>query len=225
MEGHRNRSKPNLTSLTTGQSSMSQAFQGLSNRPTPDSRDSWTPEVISDFSDVDDASRLEPISKGNPKEVRSTGTTAVPSDDSSMGEDEKGHTKDDVKRRKSVHVVIEEAGQKSKFNFTTDDPEFKEMMQSGLQRGEEKRSGKSRGRPRDLVFTRQFTTFDRQNPHSQSPFHGFFTLFWISMALLLFKIAAWNYKTQGSVFGSAEILHLMVDRDLFVMLLTQGDSE
>lgn len=44
----------------------------------------------------------------------------------------------------------------------------------------------------------------------------------ISMALLLAKIAAWNYKTQGSVFGKAEILHLMVDRDLFVMLTTDA---
>jgi hypothetical protein len=54
----------------------------------------------------------------------------------------------------------------------------------------------------------------------ESPFHGFFTLFWISMALLLTRIAAGNYRTQGSVFGEAEILHLMVDRDLFVMLTT-----
>jgi sterol O-acyltransferase len=220
MESHRNRSKPNLTSLTSGKSSISQAFSGLSNRPTPDSRDSWTPEVTSDFSDVDDANHLEPASKGQSTEVRSTVTTAVPSDDSSIGEEEKESAQSDARRRKNVHVIIEEVGHRKKYNFTTDDPEFREMMQPGLQRGEGKRSDKSRGRPRDLVFTRQFTTFDRQNPHSQSPFHGFFTLFWISMALLLFKIAAWNYRTQGSVFGTAEILHLMVDRDLFVMLTT-----
>lgn len=42
------------------------------------------------------------------------------------------------------------------------------------------------------------------------------------MALLLTRIAAWNYKEEGSVFGKAEILHLMVDRDLFVLLATDA---
>jgi sterol O-acyltransferase len=84
-------------------------------------------------------------------------------------------------------------------------------------------NGKTRKRFQDLVFTRQFTTFDRQNPQaSQSPFHGFFTLFWLAMALLLVKIAAQNWKNTGSVFGRAEILHLMVDRDLFVLLATDA---
>lgn len=40
------------------------------------------------------------------------------------------------------------------------------------------------------------------------------------MFLLLARIAAWNYRSKGSVFGDAEILHLMVDRDLFTMLTT-----
>jgi sterol O-acyltransferase len=217
-------SKPNLTSLTDGQSTMSQAFQGLSGRPSLDTRDTWTPESTSDMSDVDDRSRLKPLTKDSATDVRSSSTTAIPSDSSSMEEmdDENNNlTTKNVSRRKSIQVVVQDTGKQSKYTVTTDDPDFKEVMRSGMQREAEKRSeGKSKSRPRELVFTRQFTTFDRQNPNSQSPFHGFFTLFWISMALLLARIAAKNYKTQGSVFGDAEILHLMVDRDLFVMLTT-----
>jgi sterol O-acyltransferase len=226
MATHTNSSKPDLTPLTDGQSTMSQAFQGLSSRPPLDTRDTWTPDPSSDMSDVDDRSRLKPLSKNNATEVRSSSTTAIPSDGSSSMEDMDDENKLTTKhrnRRKSIQVVVEDTGKQSKYTVTTDDPDFKEVMRSGMQREAEKRSeGKSKSRPRDLVFTRRFTTFDRQNPNSQSPFHGFFTLFWISMALLLARIAAGNYKTQGSVFGDAEILHLMVDRDLFVMLTTDA---
>jgi sterol O-acyltransferase len=196
---------------------MSQAFRGLSDRPTLDSRDTWTPGPSSDTSEVDDRSRLKPARKGSVMDARRRSTTAIPSDVSSaegLDDEQEPTTKDGV-RRKSIQVVVEETGKKSKYTVTTDDAEFKEIIRAGVRRESEKRGG-----PRELLFTRQFTTFDRQNPHSQSPFHGFFTLFWISMALLLFRIAAGNYRTQGSVFGNAEILHLMIDRDLFVMLTT-----
>jgi sterol O-acyltransferase len=209
-------STTDLTSITNGQS-MSQAFQGLSDRPTLDSRDTWTTEPSSESSDIDDRSRLKHLQKESATDALSRSTTAIPSDGSSMEElddDVEPITKDGT-RRKSIQVVVEETGKKSKYTVTTDDPDFREIIRAGVRRETEKRGG-----PRELIFTRQFTTFDRQNPHSQSPFHGFFTLFWISMALLLLRIAAGNYRTQGSVFGNAEILHLMVDRDLFVMLTT-----
>jgi sterol O-acyltransferase len=194
-------------------------FQGLSSRPALDSRDTWTHEPSSE---VDDRSRLEPPSKGSATDLRSGSTTAIPSDGSSAGDldEEIGVAKENGRRRKSIQVRVEETGKESKYTVTTDDPDFREIMRSGMQREADKRSGKSKGRPRDLIFTRQFTTFDRRNSVSQSPFHGFFTLFWISIFLLLGRIAAGNYKTSGSVFGDAEILHLMVDRDLFVMLIT-----
>ncbi|KAH3953798.1 O-acyltransferase [Parastagonospora nodorum] len=219
------RGKPDLTSLTSGQSTMSPAFQGLSSRPSLDSRDTWTPDQVSEASDIDDRSRLKPMSRDSATDVRSNSTTAIPSDESSTGEldDENGISDENGKRRKSIQVVVEDTGKKSKYTVTTDDPDFREVLRSGMRREAERRSeGKSKSKPRELVFTRQFTTFDRQNPMSQSPFHGFFTLFWISMALLLARIAAGNYRTTGSVFGNAEILHLMVDRDLFVMLTTDA---
>ena len=116
------------------------------------------------------------------------------------------------------------------------DPEIRDILRAGLQReAEEALINKSNGnatagaykkkytRFRDLVFTRQFTTFDRQNPlSSQSPFHGFFTLFWLICAALLIRVAAHNQRTHGSVFGGNELMHMMFDRDLFVMGLTDG---
>ncbi|KAF2274794.1 MBOAT-domain-containing protein [Westerdykella ornata] len=124
---------------------------------------------------------------------------------------------------KSFQVVIQDLGEQEGHTFSVDDPELREIIKAGIDRAAGKGYGKGRSRFRDLVFTRQFTTFDRQNPRgAQSPFHGFFTLFWLAMALLLVKIAALNWKNQGSVFGRAEILHLMIDRDLFVLLATDG---
>lgn len=169
-------SRPDLTPITSGQSSMSQAFQGLSSRPPLHSLDSWTPGATSD---ADDTSESKPVSKGSNTDLRSSGTTAIPSDESSTedAEETSGLLKDKSRRRKSIQVVIEDSGKKSKYSFTTNDPEFLEIMRTSRQREAEKNNGKPRNRPRDLVFTRQFTTFDRQNPSSQSPFHGFFTLF------------------------------------------------
>jgi sterol O-acyltransferase len=84
-------------------------------------------------------------------------------------------------------------------------------------------SKRQRVRLRDILFTQRHSAFDRQNPlNSDSPFFGFFTLFWLSMTLLLLKIAAQNYRTTGSVLGKAEILHLMFERDIIVLGVTDA---
>ncbi|KAG9564787.1 acyl-CoA/sterol acyltransferase, partial [Aureobasidium melanogenum] len=76
---------------------------------------------------------------------------------------------------------------------------------------------------RDLVFTRQFTTFDRQNPLSaESPFHGFFTLFWLAMVLMFFKVSAYNWKEHGSIFGGNEVFKIMFGHDVLILGLTDG---
>ncbi|KAF1985376.1 MBOAT-domain-containing protein [Aulographum hederae CBS 113979] len=128
-------------------------------------------------------------------------------------------------RRRSVHVILEET-KKGRYVLRADEPEVRDI----LRRITEKEAAavdasdkKSRVRFRDLVFTRQFTTFDRQNPlSSESPFHGFFTLFWLCMALLLVKIAAQNWKLHGSVFGEAQLLHMMFERDVTLLGITDG---
>jgi sterol O-acyltransferase len=195
-------------------------MEGLSMRPPLSTEDSWAPNASSRLLDVDGASQLKPPQAEQAEQAgdsRSQSTTAIPSDDS--GSDTQP-SKEPGNRRKSIQVVLEQSGKKGEYTFTAKDPVFQEVLQSGLRREAEKLNGRSK-KPRDLVFQQRFTTFDRQNASTaHSPFHGFFTLFWIAMALLLLRIAAGNYRTTGSVFGDAEILHLMVDRDLFVMLTT-----
>jgi sterol O-acyltransferase len=183
-----------VSALAHGESAMSQVFSGLADRPPASSSGSWTPDNSEEDAHVDGAA-------------------------------------DGNGRRKSIQLVVHEVDKrggkaKGRYTLSADEAEFRDIMQSSIEREAAKlkgQNGKARHRMRDLVYTRQFTTFDRQNPRaSQSPFHGFFTLFWLAMALLLLKIAAQNYKNQGSVFGRSEILHLMVDRDLVLLLATDG---
>jgi sterol O-acyltransferase len=221
-----NAGKPDISSLTNGTSAMAYALDGLANDTRTGSDGTWTPDTDSIGSDEDSARALKP--KGRDVDAAgSRSSTAIPSDGSSIQAHSDGIQASKAnkggKPRKSIQVIVEKADRKGRYILTADDPDFRDIMRSGMEREAAKLSGKTRSRIRNLVFTRQFTTFDRQNPlASQSPFHGFFTLFWLAMFLLLVKIAAQNYKNQGSIFGRAEILHLMVDRDLFALLVTDG---
>ncbi|KAK8190928.1 MBOAT, membrane-bound O-acyltransferase family-domain-containing protein [Phyllosticta paracitricarpa] len=115
---------------------------------------------------------------------------------------------------------------KGGYILTADDPEIRRLLRRGIEREnstQDSAKGSSRGRFRDLVFTRQFSTFDRQNARSHdSTFRGFFTLFWLSMALLLIRIAARNWKIYGTVFGANELWNMMFERDVVVLLATDG---
>ncbi len=83
--------------------------------------------------------------------------------------------------------------------------------------------GKSRGKFSDLVFTRGFSTFDRQNAAAaNSPFHGFFTLFWMSVFVFMVKIAAENWRKTGSPLGTNEIMARMLHADVIVLLVSDG---
>ena len=128
-------------------------------------------------------------------------------------------------RRQSIQVVLEKTSKKGRYLLQADDPEVWEIIRSSIAReaAGSDADKKSRTRFRDLVFTRRFTTFDRQNPlGSESPFHGFFTLFWIAVGLLLVKVALQNWKMYGSVLGRAEIMHMMYERDLLILGLADG---
>lgn len=199
---------------------MAYALQGLAHHPDDGNDSPWTPDSQSSASEKE----VEPVledklareqalqEEGTEQEILHIAHESQPSD-----------TETHKPRRKSIQVIIDDSGKHGRYTFTPDDPELREIIKAGIERQAGKLPGKSRSRFRDLVFTRQFTTFDRQNPRAaSSPFHGFFTLFWLAMGLLLLRIAALNWKTQGSVFGRAEILHLMIDRDLFVLLATDG---
>ena len=126
-------------------------------------------------------------------------------------------------RRRSIPLKLQRTGSKGKYILSADDPEIREILRRGVQRETEGQTKKRRSRFSDLVFTRRFTTFDRQNPnHASAPFHGFFTLFWLSTFLLLVKVAANNWKAYGSVFGPNQILAMMFHRDVIVLGLTDG---
>lgn len=71
-----------------------------------------------------------------------------------------------------------------------------------------------RGRFRDLVFTRNFSAFDRMNEAAaNSPFHGFFTLSWLALSLFMLKTAGENWRVHGSPLGTNDIMKETFSRD------------
>lgn len=129
---------------------------------------------------------------------------------------------DTLERRRSVPVKLQETDQVGQYLLTAADAELlRQVLQHNLH---QERSGvpeKRRYRFRDLQFTRQLSTFDRQNPtFNSSEFHGFFTLFWLGVALLLVKVAANNWRIHGTIWGKNEIVRLMFRKDVLVLGLT-----
>lgn len=104
------------------------------------------------------------------------------------------------------------------------DGELREIVQRGLLRAKDP-AGKGKPRPKfsDLVFTRKFSTFDRQNEDAaSSPFHGFYTLFWMAVFVFMVKIGADNWRKCGSPLGTNEIMKTMFRRDVVLLLLSDG---
>lgn len=67
---------------------------------------------------------------------------------------------------------------------------------------------------RDFVFSRQVSTFDAKSEAAMnSPFHGFYTLFWLSVTLLICKICADNWRAYGNLLGSSDIMRSMFHKD------------
>lgn len=95
-----------------------------------------------------------------------------------------------------------------------------ELLQEILNHSLSHQSGEKRKfRFQDLKFTRQLSTF--QNLETTAPqFHGFFVLFWMGVTLMLFRLAANNWRTHGSIWGNNEIIRLMMDKDVMVLGLT-----
>lgn len=126
-------------------------------------------------------------------------------------------------RRKSIQVKLKKTDRKGQYVLTADDPDIGDILQKGIEREKREAKDKSRVRFRDLVFTRQFTTFDRQNPTTaESPFFGFFTLFWLAMVIMFIQVSMHNWRNHGSILGNNQIMKLMFSRDLFVLGLTDG---
>jgi sterol O-acyltransferase len=126
-------------------------------------------------------------------------------------------------RRRSIQIKLQKTDRKGEYTLTADDPEISEILQKGIEREKREAKDKSRTRLRDLVFTRQFTTFDRQNPaSSESPFFGFFTLFWLSMVIIFVQVSMHNWRAYGSILGNNQIMKMMFSHDVLVLGLTDG---
>ncbi|KAI0537143.1 MBOAT family protein [Xylaria digitata] len=108
---------------------------------------------------------------------------------------------------------------------TSDDAELRDLLRRGLKREQE---GSRDASPRhvrfqELVFTRQFSTFDRQNQHAaNSPFYGFYVLFWIAVVFWIIKMAADNWRKTGSPLGTNDIMKVMFRRDVIVLFISDG---
>ena len=127
-------------------------------------------------------------------------------------------------RRKSIPVRLEKTDKRGRYMLHADDPELREILRRGAAATNAAAPAPAqRSSVRELVFTRRFTTFDRQNAKShESPFFGFFTLFWLAMALLLLRVAAHNRRTYGSVLGTNEVAGMMFSKDVLLLGVTDG---
>lgn len=128
----------------------------------------------------------------------------------------------DSTRRRSIPVKLRETDQAGQYILRSEDAELlQQVLRDNLLL---EKSDAPKKRPflfRDLQFTRQRSAFDRQNPSfSSSQFHGFFTLFWLGVALMLVKVAANNFRAYGNPFGTTEIIELMFSRDVLVLGIT-----
>ncbi|KAI8624449.1 MBOAT family protein [Xylariaceae sp. FL1651] len=113
--------------------------------------------------------------------------------------------------------------EKKTYVVAPDDAELREITGRAIRTGQEKKVTTQHEGLKGLVFTRQFSTFDRQNQNAaNSPFYGFYVLFWIAVAFLIVKMAADNWRKTGSPLGTNEIMESMFRRDVVVLLLSDG---
>lgn len=127
-------------------------------------------------------------------------------------------------RLQSIPVTLNKLKEKGRYILTADDGALREILRVGIERERDPASAKKRrSKFSDLVFTRQFTAFDRQNPDStESIFHGFFTLFWLGTAIFTIRLFGENWRVHGSILGSNEIMEIMFHRDVLVLGLSDG---
>ncbi|KAJ8610531.1 hypothetical protein MRB53_038523 [Persea americana] len=115
-----------------------------------------------------------------------------------------------------ISVQLEQTDRKGIYTLTSSDPEVQDILRNGLKRQQPTTHKHS-------MFTRRFTTFDRKYSDSgRSPFRGFFTLFWLGVAMELFRIAALNWKKHGNIFGHHEIVDMMLRKDVVVLGLVDA---
>ncbi|KAM0343097.1 hypothetical protein ACHAPU_008845 [Fusarium lateritium] len=116
------------------------------------------------------------------------------------------------RRDSGIHIVSDE------------DNSLQQLLKASSQWSQQSTNPKPRRRKfADLVFTSQVSAFDRHNPSaSNSPFHGFYTLFWLAVTLFVVKISVQNWQVYGNPLGTSDIMKTMFHRDVIFLLLSDG---
>lgn len=113
-----------------------------------------------------------------------------PTDESTVKQSKRGN-------KPNITIKLEKVDKAGHYKVHTEDNELRALLKQGFERSKNGEIKKKRSRFSDLVFTQQFTAFDRQNPASStSIFHGFFSLFWSvhhddASGSLLIRSAGW----------------------------------
>ncbi|KAL2205583.1 hypothetical protein CC79DRAFT_1343774 [Sarocladium strictum] len=121
---------------------------------------------------------------------------------------------------KRIHVVRRDSGVHI---YPDDEDSIQEFLQRSSQRARGESDVRASARFKNMGFQSQFSVFDKYNVDAaNSQFHGFYTLFWLGIALFVLKISADNWRLYGSPLGSAKILETMFSRDVIVLLASDG---
>ncbi|KAK4087929.1 hypothetical protein Purlil1_7687 [Purpureocillium lilacinum] len=125
-----------------------------------------------------------------------------------------------AKKGRLANIIRDESG----LHIIPDnDQGIQELLRRSPLRSKDPKSAKKLTKFGNLTYTQQLSVFDPHNVvATNSPFHGFYTLFWLSVGLFVFKISANNWRQYGTPLGSQEILRTMFSRDVIVLLLSDG---
>lgn len=194
----------------------------------PGSTGSWVSE--SSEEDYDEMDRPPTAFAKQPKPPSDTAAPEV----ENVQTDGKGETPDSCESSAELQRLQTTADKMSAATGTTNayvvtannDKQLREVLLHGLQRARDPAGhpgSMRKGKFSDLVFARKFSAFDRQNADAaNSPFRGFYTLFWTGVFLFMVKIGAQNWKQHGTPLGTNVIMRGMFRREVVTLLLSDG---
>lgn len=112
---------------------------------------------------------------------------------------------------KRIHVIRRDSGVHI---YPDDEDSLQEFLRRSSERARGETDAHSKTKFKNMGFHSQFSVFDKYNADAaNSQFHGFYTLFWLGIALFVLKISADNWRLYGSPLGSGKILETMFSRD------------
>lgn len=121
-------------------------------------------------------------------------------------------------RPNSINIHLEKTTKDGQYQLNLEDPELRNLLLQGFETDKNGKIKQKRSQFATTILKKQFTAFDRQHPDAELPsFHGFFSLFWMGVGLLLVRIAANNWRKSSSIFGENAILTLMFSQDVLLL--------